>query len=343
MGERTVSRTRIGIIGVGGLATGIHLPVLSSFPEAQLCAVCDWKPERAEKARRRFPQSRCYVSYHEMLEKEELDAVFVLVQPDMLFRLAMDCISAGLHVFMEKPMGITLFQADSLRKLADSKKRHLWVGYNRRTIPLVVEMVNRMHCLTTVNHVEGTFYKNSSAAFYDGCAGAFVCDTVHVIDLVRHIAGGSPQKATMLETTDTDSGLARAWYGAVTFDNGVTGTINANYASGGRVHTFGIHGPGASAYIDLGFGDAGCSSRILRSGSGTHSLSAAGGGDMVTETFDGIAVANSSDYAHYYGYAEEVRQFLERVRSKPFAGDPGRTEADYQTMKLVQMLLDARI
>ena len=72
-----------------------------------------------------------------MLKQEKLDAVFVLTQPDMLFRPARDCLQAGLPVYMEKPMGITLFQANTLRRLADEKDRLLHVGFNRRTIPLV--------------------------------------------------------------------------------------------------------------------------------------------------------------------------------------------------------------
>jgi len=47
-----------------------------------------------------------------MMRDMPLDAVFVLVQPDVLFRVASDSLLAGKHVFMEKPMGITLFQAN---------------------------------------------------------------------------------------------------------------------------------------------------------------------------------------------------------------------------------------
>ena len=337
-----MDRVKVGIIGAGGLAMGIHLPALAAIPEAALCAVCDWTPGRAEEASGRFRIPHAYLSYQDMLEKEALDAVFVLTQPDMLFRPAMDCLAAGLHVFMEKPMGITLFQAGALRAEAERRRRLLHVGFNRRYIPLVVEMVRRLRELTAVTHVEGRFYKNSSASFYDGCADAFVCDVIHVVDLVRHLAGGKPQKAAMLEVASQERGVAKAWYAPLLFDNGVSGLVRANYETGGRVHQFELHGPGASAYIDLGFADAGCSGTILTTNGGTYSLSAAGAPKAGVEAFDGAAIAGSEKYERYYGYYDEDLLFI-REAAAGSEGDIARMREDYDTMELIQNLLDVRI
>lgn len=336
-----MKKVKVGVIGAGGLACGIHLPILASLEEAQLVALCDWDEPRAREACRRFSIPKAYVSYLDMLKQEKLDAVFVLTQPDMLFRPARDCLQAGLPVYMEKPMGITLFQANTLRRLADEKDRLLHVGFNRRTIPLVEKVLQRMGELTEITHVEGRFYKNSSASFYDGCASAFVCDVIHVIDLVRHIAGGQVETCTTLEGRRGEDGCIQAWYSAIHFTNGVTGLVRANYQTGGRVHDFELHGPGASAYLDLGFGDAGCSGRILRCGGQTHSLSAAGNAQPQVEYFDGVEIAGSQEYSHYYGYYGEDRAFLRRVQQDPLHGDPQRTAEDFATMELVQRLQDA--
>lgn len=340
MGQLIMDKVKIGAIGAGGLAFGIHLPILAKLKTVELTAVCDWNFDLAQKACRQFSMGKAYVSHLEMLERENLDAVFVLTQPDMLFRPVVDCLKAGLHVFMEKPMGITLFQANTLKRLADQENRYLQVGFNRRTIPLVTVMVKRMRELTEITHIEGRFYKNSSASFYDGCASAFVCDVIHVIDLVRYLASGNVQKALMLEESHSEEGVVQAWHSVISFDNGVTGAIRANYKAGGRIHDFELHGPGASAFINLGFGEAGCSGKILYSNGGSHSLSSAGNPEVQIEEFDGIEIAESDDYGHYYGYFDEDNQFIDRVKNHPNQGDPQRTKEDYKTMELVQLLLD---
>jgi predicted dehydrogenase len=344
-----MAKLKIGVIGAGGIANGIHLPVLASIPEAELCAVCDLISERAEAAAKAFGIPRTYSSYHDLLSREKPDAVFVLVPPDGLFRIAADCLLAGKHVFMEKPMGITLFQANSLRELAAAQKRILHVGFNRRYIPLVKEITRKFLELAPLTHVEGLFYKNSTPSFYGGCASSFVCDVIHVIDLVRHLAAGGPGKlspavqAATLESINPETKIAEAWYSSMRFENGVTAAVRANYRTGGRVHQFEIHGPGASAYIDLGFGGAGCSGKILHSiGPGGHSLSAAGAGKQEIIEFDGLKLAGSDKYEIYYGYDAEDRVFIRAALDNPAGTDPARTAEDYATMELVEQLLDAR-
>lgn len=93
--------------------------------------------------------------------------------------------------------------------------------------------------------------------------------------------------------------------------------------------------------MDLGFGDAGCSGRILRCGGQTHSLSAAGNAQPQVEYFDGLEIAGSQEYSHYYGYYAEDQAFLRRVQQAPLHGDPQRTAEDFATMELVQRLQDA--
>ena len=333
-----MKKVRVGVIGVGGLACGIHLPILSSLEEVELVALCDWDESRAEEACRQFDVPKMYASHVSMLREEKLDAVFVLTQPDMLFRVALDCLNADLAVFMEKPMGITLFQANTLKRVADEKDRRLHVGFNRRSIPLVTAILKRMRELTDITHVEGRFYKNSSASFYDGCASAFVCDVIHVIDLVRHIASSPVEKCMTLQGPLEKEGVVQSWYSAIAFENGMTGVVRANYQTGGRVHDFEIHGPNASAYIDLGFGTAGCSGRILHCNGQTHSISAAGNAQPEIEYFDGVEIAESEEYARYYGYFDEDLDFIRRVQNDPVHGDPQRTAEDYATMELVQQL-----
>lgn len=338
-----MEKLKIGVIGAGGIARRIHLPALMEAGAAQVAAVCDCIGEKASALAEQFHIPREYVSYHEMLEKEPLDAVYVLTQPDQLYRIAVDCLKKGKHVFMEKPMGITLYQAENIRAQALQAGRCVHVGYNRRYIPLVAETMRRMRQLTEINHVSGCFYKDSSPSFYGGCASAFECDVIHVIDLLRHAAGcRRAVSAHTLAAAPQDGGPAYAWYSVFQFENGVSADLRANYQTGGRVHQFELHGAKASAYISLGFGGAQCEARILcSSGSGSHSQSVNGKSNMTEIRLDGRELAGSDVYWRYYGYYDETLAFLRRVQEHPQETDADRLEEDVASVRLMQMLSQA--
>lgn len=327
---------RAAIIGAGGIARGVHLPALRKL-DANLCAVCDLRMDRARSAAEAYSIPGVYDNYLAMLERERPEAVFVLVQPELSFRIALDCMRAGAHVFIEKPAGITSYQARTLERAARDAGRVCQVGFNRRHIPVVRHVVERMRELTPINQIEGCFFKHGDAAFYDGCASAFMCDTIHAIDCVRWIAGSRALNAATLSMR-TDGPVDNAWNSLIRFESGATGIIKANYNTGGRVHAFEIHGPAASAYIDIGFGGQSASARILHfGGRGTHSISAAGPGSVELEEIDGIALAGSAEYYAYYGYMAEDEEFLRcaRTGARPLCDI---SEA-VGSMELVEMLL----
>lgn len=110
-------QVRLGIIGVGGIANHAHLPSLKAL-DVHVVAICDIVKDRAEEAARRFSILTVYQSYKEMLAREEIDAVFRLVQPDQIFGIALDCLDGKKDVFLEKPPGIALFQTETLLRKA---------------------------------------------------------------------------------------------------------------------------------------------------------------------------------------------------------------------------------
>ena len=305
---------RIGVIGVGGIARSVHLPSLNDIPGAEVVALCDLVEQRAIDQASRYSIPRTYTLYREMLRREELDAVFVLVEPGNLFHVVMGCLEAGIHTFMEKPPGITSYQAASLLRASQAAGRILQVGFNRRHIPLVRKVVDTMRNATTINQVEGRFMKCGTAAFDKGGVSAFQSDTIHAVDLVRWIAGGTPVSAATV-CSRVDDVVPNSWNSVVRFDNGVTGIIKANYQTGGRTHTFEIHGAGASAFINLGFGAEACEAQILATeGKGGYSLAATGVGSTGLQVMDGKALAGSDKFYRYYGFYQEDLHFLECVR-----------------------------
>lgn len=307
---------KIGIIGAGGIAAGVHLPSLKEIEGIEIVAICDLVAEKATRMAAEYRIPRVYTVYHELLARESLDAVFVLVEPANLFHVVWHCLDAKIHTYMEKPPGITLYQAESLRRKAEEVNRFLQVGFNRRHIPLVKHVKQLVEARTQITQVEGCFFKFGTAAFDRGSLSSFYSDTIHAVDLVRYLAGGKSATQAAMIGAQHDDIVENAWNGICRFENGVTGIIKANYRTGGRVHQFALHGPGLSAFINLGFGDAGCDATLLSHlGELSYSLAATGAAAETAQQIDGKALAGSTEFHKYYGFYFEDLHFIECVRT----------------------------
>lgn len=334
-------RIRVGVIGAGGIARNAHLPSLGCIEGIDLVAICDIVEERAREAAKTWGFQSVHTLYQKMLEEVEMDAVFVLLEPDSLFRVSQNCISAGKHVFMEKPPGVTSFETATLLRLAREHDRVVQVGFNRRHIPVVQRAVEIMREHTPITQVEGRFNKHGQAAFCQGALSAFVSDTIHAADLVRWVAGGEVEACATVEG-QTDDIVPNRWNAVVRFDNGVTGMVRANYMTGTRVHSLEIHGPGASAFVNMGFGDSSCSADILfHAGGGGYSLASTGTAGMERTHLEGKEVAGRDEFFAYYGFLQEDQHFFECIRE----GKRSLTDIEegYKSVRFMEQMLEGRL
>jgi predicted dehydrogenase len=141
-------RLRVGIVGCGEHAARNILPALQYAP-VDLVAACDLNRERAETVGRSFGAQRAYVDFVEMIQRESLDAVYMVVSPPRLAsggegaspypRLAAMAMEAGAHVWIEKPPADTLAQAESMVEVSRRTGKFLGVGYKRMFLPTVIK------------------------------------------------------------------------------------------------------------------------------------------------------------------------------------------------------------
>lgn len=131
-------RIRIGLLGCGRIAVR-HAELLGKrqIDDACLAAVCDIRPERAAT----FAQKHdvpAFDSLDAMLSGTDLDAVAVLTPSGMHADHAVSTLRAGKHAIVEKPMALTLADADRMVTAAREAKRHLLVvKQNRFNVPVI--------------------------------------------------------------------------------------------------------------------------------------------------------------------------------------------------------------
>lgn len=334
-------KLRVGIIGAGGIAKNVHLPSLSEIENVEIVAICDVVEWKAARFVEQYNIPKMYTLYTEMFKNEEMDAIFVLVQPDCTFRVARDCLKAGYHVMMEKPAGISAYQAHSLARIAEETGKTAAVAMNRRYIPLLQEVLKRLRAVSDIVQVDGRFMKIADIASAWDFASAYACDGIHALDCVRYIAGSEPVVgATVIGRYD--SPVDNAWNSVFQFENGITGTLRSNYHAAARVHDFEIHGSRASAFIDLGFPGRDASATIIYGdGVGMYSAAAAGVNTTNVQVLSAKEIAGGDKYYQYYGYKTEDQDFVDSI----LAGRaPMCTIADAaKSMDMMEMLVANRI
>jgi len=126
---RANDRIRFGVIGCGGMGTG-HLNELVKRAEAdnvQVVAVSDVYQKRLNRAKE-ICKGEGYIDYRKLLERDDVDAVLIATPDHWHSKIAIDAMSAGKHVYVEKPMTHTVEQAIELRDAVARFGKILQVG-----------------------------------------------------------------------------------------------------------------------------------------------------------------------------------------------------------------------
>ncbi len=131
-----MKRIKTAVIGAGYLGR-FHAQKYAALEETELTAVVDIDREQAEKVASECG-SRPFTSYKDVLD--EIDAASVVVPTTFHHQVARDLLKAGKHILLEKPMTVTLQEADELIELADQQGLVLQVGHLERFNPAIVTL-----------------------------------------------------------------------------------------------------------------------------------------------------------------------------------------------------------
>jgi predicted dehydrogenase len=140
-------KLRACFIGAGGHSFRNVYPTFQYAP-VDLAAVCDRDGEHAAAYARQFGAAAHYTDHREMLERERPDAVFIVTSygPDGRVQatdLALDALSAGVHVWMEKPTAASVREVEQLMEVSAEHGRYVMTGLKKVFSP-AMEKVKRI-------------------------------------------------------------------------------------------------------------------------------------------------------------------------------------------------------
>jgi len=130
-----MEKSKIGVIGLGGVAQLVHLPNLAKLPNAELTAVSEINKSRLQTIADKFNVKERYSNYIEMLEKSDIEAVIVATPTSTHKEIALECLAAGKDILIEKPLARSYQEAKQIVDAAKKFKKKLMVGMNLRFRP----------------------------------------------------------------------------------------------------------------------------------------------------------------------------------------------------------------
>jgi predicted dehydrogenase len=156
--------TKLGLIGIGGIGQ-LHLKHALKLSNAQVWSVADTSKPVLERAKA-LGIKNTYINYNEMLKDPQLDAVLIALPTHLHLQCASAAAEAKKHVFLEKPIAVSVEEAKEVISVTERNSVKLMMGYpmrfNREFLKLKEDMANGV--LGDVENAHATYV----------CAGPFV-------------------------------------------------------------------------------------------------------------------------------------------------------------------------
>lgn len=253
VGDLSMERVGIGIIGAGGIASAHASAWLSLGDNCQLVAFADQDIRRAQERTEQFGALMWFSDPYDLLKRDDIHIVSICTPPFNHAELAIAALEAGKHVLVEKPMCCSLEEADKMIEAADRNERVLGVVFQWRftsEFTRIKTLLEQGKLGKPFLALMVSFWWRTAEYFkvwWRGswekeCGGSVLNHAIHHIDFLLGLMGevscvsaGMGVFAHEIETEDAAAALVR-------FTNGAIGALLASTATYPEEHKVTIYG-----------------------------------------------------------------------------------------------------
>lgn len=209
LGQTSEQRVGTGMIGVGNRGSYLLQGVLAQ-PTAKVMALCDIKPDRLDKAASAAAKDNpaTYSDWRKVLDRKDVDAVFIASPPDLHSQMAIAALQAGKNVYCEKPVGVTPAQVKAVVQAARASNKVFVPGQQLRSMKEYIEAIGKIRegiigdviMVKAQRHATADLpHDGSSADWYfdvNRSGGYLIEQSVHNLDLCNWAIGAHPTRAS---------------------------------------------------------------------------------------------------------------------------------------------------
>ena len=150
---------RIGIVGIGGIARGQHIPGYQLCDDVEIIALCDVNEATLARAGADLDVEHLTTDFEELVRMDDLDAVSVCTYPNTHHAVTMAALAAGKHVFCEKPLALTYPLAREMYETALNTGVKTGIGFTHRLTP-AAQLAHHListRALGDIYHISATY------------------------------------------------------------------------------------------------------------------------------------------------------------------------------------------
>ncbi len=246
--------TGIGIIGAGVFAQGVLLPLLQK-EGVEVAAICSAGGLSAGVAAKKFGIGKAVSDVQVLLEEASLNSLFILTRHHQHAAMTAHALTAGKHVFVEKPLALSVAELEAVQAAyAGTKGQVLTVGFNRRFAPLA----GNLKALFPAGTAAHLVYNINAGAVPAGHwttdtetgGGRLLGEVCHFTDFAIWLLGSEVETVFALQSPPTAGGETYAV--TLAFKSGATAVINYFTGGSGRYgkERIEVHGLGQTAVLE---------------------------------------------------------------------------------------------
>ncbi len=241
-------RISIGVIGCGHWGPN-HIRVFSELGDCDVVACADLSTDRLARVKQRFPQIATTTDHHDLLENDDIDAVIICTPTATHAAIAKECLQAGKHVLVEKPICTNPANALDLGKLAERLNLILMVGHVflfnngiRKLRDLIAtETLGRVHYLDAVRTNLGPI-RGDVNALYDLAT--------HDISIFNFLLDAKPVRVSATGRCITQQNIEDVCFATLEYPDGTLGHIHVSWLNPRKVRTLTVIGDRKMAHWD---------------------------------------------------------------------------------------------
>ncbi|MGL4992213.1 MAG: Gfo/Idh/MocA family protein [Sarcina sp.] len=173
---------RIGVIGIGNICKKAYLPVLATRDDIEL-VLCTRNQDTLKEMQSKYRIKEGFTSIDELIDSK-IDGAIINTSTISHFEIAKKLLENGIPVYIDKPISLDYSDSKELYKIAKKYNTKIMVGFNRRFVPKVQELVNgKIPDLIIMQKNRFNLPNKDTRVFvYD--------DFIHVVDTVRFLMQG---------------------------------------------------------------------------------------------------------------------------------------------------------
>lgn len=128
-----MEKTKVALVGLGGIGQVMHLPALLKLKEVEIAAVCDVDYSKAKNLAKRHSVKKFYKNVDDLLsENQDINAVIIATPTNTHLDVSVKCLNAGKNILVEKPVARDSKETLKIVEASEKNNKILMVGMNNR-------------------------------------------------------------------------------------------------------------------------------------------------------------------------------------------------------------------